>query len=469
MKNTHVFWFLLVTGFLLFKPAPGMILGSNSVIGFTLLVLVFSAVIFLLTNKSFITQHPISNITNEIKTDRIMLYFLLVCLSFVISTVTGLIVVPDKTGLGDFLELYRYPLYIILYLLAKRLSLTNIQQIAKPVFIMFIAIELFGVLQFLNIFNINETLGMLYTMSERHYHMIVYQQRIPGTLLNPNMYGSFLIIVIALLLGYLTYGKTNKKISTFVYIGIFLTLVSVILTTSRTAVITLGGVIVYWILLNIVTNRKKLKRTILQGIAVLAVYLLAAVILIPHINYLNYAATQLYNTYTAEEAPKENNEVPNEDPDADFDENATPDDSNSINSAKKSLESVSSFKNRYDYWQLNFEEFLESPIVGHGPMRGNFVSFADNTYLYILARYGIVGLLILAGFIFYTYFYTAKSIWKRQNQSTLFLATAVNLVIVGYIVMGMVSEVWYNLQSMAFLFILLGLLFNKNLNKQEDL
>lgn len=461
MKKTHVLWFLIVAGLLLFKPAPGIILGSQSIIGFTLLVLAFSAVIFLLLNKSFFTKHPIANITNELKTDRIMLYFLLVSLSFVISTVTGIIVVPHKTGLGDFLEFYRYPLYIILYLFAKRIKLDSLQQVVKPIFIMFIIIELFGVLQFLNLFNINETLGMLYTMSERHYQMIVHQHRIPGTFLNPNMYGSFLIIVISLLLGYLTYGKLSKKTVIFLYIGIFLTLVSVILTTSRTAVITLGGIIIYWILLNLVTNRKKLKETIVNGLIVLAVYLLAAVILIPHISYLNYAATQLYDTYTAEEAEGQQGDLP-EDDDATTNKN-------SVNSAKKSLESVSSFKNRYDYWELNFQEFLKSPLVGHGPMRENFVSFADNTYLYVLARYGIVGLLILAGFIFFTYINTLKSIIGKKNKPTLFLATAINLIVVGYIVMGMVSEVWYNLQSMAFLFIVLGLLYNNHINKQEDL
>lgn len=455
-KKQQLFWFLIVIGFLLFKPAPGMILGSNSVIGFTLIVLLFSGVIFVLVNRSFM-KHPLQNIVSEFKTDRIMLYFLLVCLSSVISTLTGLLLVPEKAGLGDFLELYRYPLYIILYLLAKNISLQSIKQLIKPIFIMFVLIELLGILQFFNVLSINETLGMLYTMSERHYNMIVHQHRIPSTFLNPNMYGSFLIIIISLLLGYLTYGKHSKSGMLIIYFGIFLTLVSVILTTSRTAVITLGGVIVYWILLNLVTNRLKIKETLVNGLSILALYLLAAFILVPQIDYLNYAATQIYDSYSEnEQEPTESTDDPMNNKD-------------SINSAKKSLESVSSFKNRYDYWEINFQEFLESPIVGHGPMRGNFVSFADNTYLYVLARYGIVGLLLLGGFILFTFIKTLKLIWFKEDKSRLFLTTAINLIIVGYVVMGMVSEVWYNLQSMSFIFILLGLLFNKNVKKQGDL
>jgi O-antigen ligase len=434
--NTYI---LFIIGLLLFKPAPGYILGSFSVIGFSLLTLLIATLLLLIIDIRYIKAEPINYMKEITNINFVTIYIYLAILSFIVSTLYGMIVVPDKTNLFDFLELYRYAFYFVFFVIA--LKITQIEKYVKPLFFMFIIIEVFGIFQSLNILNINEHIGLLYTLSERHFNMIVHQRRIPSTFLNPNMYGSFLVIIMSLLLAFITFKTPSRKGLIGVYLLIILTVISIILTTSRTAVIVLGGIIVYWILFNLIFNRYNVKAILAKGVSVLLTFILTAVILIPNIAYLDYAANQIYNSYTSEN-------------DAD--------DKNADEKLQESLESVSSFKNRYDYWQMNYEEFLKSPIIGHGPMRQNFVSFADNTYLYILPRYGIIGLLIFLFFVGTNYI---KSINVMRNQTIdvnkRIVAQAVNLIITGYLVMGMVSEVWFNLQSMVFFFLLLGVIYNK--------
>lgn len=451
---TESVWFISIIALLLFKPSPGILLGQSSIIGFTLLILLFASLLLLGWNRFEMVKNPIQYMQRQRKDNYIFLYIILTAITFIISTVYGMISVPDKTKVTDFLELYRYVFYSVFFLLAKEVAAKSWGLLLKAFLAMVVIFELFGILQFLDLFYINDSIGKLYTMSERHFNMIIYQQRIPSTFLNPNMYGSFLIIVAAILVGLLTFVQTTRMLRIGIYTLLLLTFISVLLTTSRTAVISVGGIIGYWMILSLIINRHIWKKQFARGIIVLLMFLIVAASLVPQIAYLDYAANQIFSTFQQERPEKQPDDMSLDELVKDKDRNT----------ARESLESVSSFKNRYDYWKMNYEEFLESPVIGHGPMRSNFVSFADNTYLFILARYGLVGFVVFLSFIIYGFM---KSLLVLVNStassSKKTIALAINLVIVGYIVMGMVSEVWYNLQAMTFLFVLFGLLFNKKI------
>ncbi|WP_078378875.1 O-antigen ligase family protein [Sutcliffiella halmapala] len=447
-------WFIVIIAALIFKPSPGLLLGENSIIGFTLITIFLATLLLIGWSQFAIIKNPISYMQEQRKDNYIFLYIIITAISFIISTVYGMITVPDKTKVTDFLELYRYACYAVFFLLAKEVTAKTWGVLLKAFLVMVAAFEVFGILQFLDLFNVNDTIGQLYTISQRHYNMIIYQHRIPSTFLNPNMYGSFLIIVAAILVALLTYMKTTKWRRIGIYTLLLLTFISVLLTTSRTAVIAVGGIVVYWIILSIIVNRHIWKRQIANGLIVLLMFLVVAASLVPQIAYLDYAATQIFSTYQKDRSKDKPTDISKEEMEEQERHNA----------ARESLESVSSFKNRYDYWVMNYEEFLESPVIGHGPMRSNFVSFADNTYLYILARYGAVGMLVFLSFVLYGYFKTIMMLLKPAvSGPRKTLAIAINLILVGYLVMGMVSEVWYNLQAMTFLFVLFGLMLNKKL------
>lgn len=425
-------WFFITMIFLLLlKPAPGILFGGASVVLFTFSVMLISAVLFFISRYETSPIHTLVSITKQSVKDKVILFLFATIISFSISTIYGVIFVSDKTRISDFQELYRYVFYIVFYLTAVYIVPAHLARITKTIFGLFIGIELFGVMQFYNIFNINETIGNLYTISERHSYLITVQSRIPSTLLNPNMYGSFLIIVAALLLSFLIFNESRNN-NIIIYSGLLLTIFSVFITTSRTAIIVLAMMIVYWILLNLVFHRKNQKKTMKHGFFVLLLFLLIALVSFPQIEYLRNTIKQIYD---------------NTDP--------------SITNNKGSLDSVSSIQNRYEYWDQNMDQFKQSPLIGSGPMKHNFVSFADHSYLFILARYGLVGLAVFLLFGVYMFW---KSFKTYIGNSSLFqrqIGLAVNLIIIAFLIMGFVSEVWFNLQSMTFLFVLIGLMLNR--------
>ncbi|GAM12021.1 O-antigen ligase family protein [Mesobacillus selenatarsenatis] len=455
LTKKHKLIFLVLIALLMFKPAPGILFGSFSVKIIPIIILLISFVVLLIMTKDWFLKNPKNLYYLDKKPDYVTIFLSLGALSLIISTVYGIIALP-KAGLGDFIELYRYAFYISFYLIAREVRVPSIKQLIFPIFLFILAIEIFGILQFFNIFNINNHIGLLYTQSESLYKMIDHQHRVTSTFQNPNMYGSFLIIVVALVLSYMTIYKTNPIIG---YGFITLSLLSVFFTTSRTAVIITAGVIVYWLLLRLVLRKGTFIKSLSQGLIVLGIFAMLALVVIPKVPYLDYAADQIISGLSAN-APSEGGE----DSEGEDGDNANSEDDERL---KRSVESVSSFKNRYYYWNLNLEKFKESPIIGSGPMKEGFVRFADNSYLYTLARYGILGLLVLAGLYLYIYARTFYSIVKG-NKSKQFLGLAINLTIVGYAVMGMVAEVWYNLQSITILFIIIGLMFNKFISDEEE-
>jgi O-antigen ligase len=450
--NNNEIILITLTAFLLFKPAPGILFGEFTVKGFLLLVLLIS---FSLAAYFFFTKSIKFNSYKEILKDQTILFIILSSISLLISIIIGAIKEPENGTIMNVSEFYRYGLYISFYLIARYATVDMPNKLIKSGFIIFLIIELFGLFQAFNIFNINNHIGLLYTSSESLYFMLVNQQRVPSTLLNPNLYGSFLLIIISLLFGFLSFMKPSKK--TLLILLITLSFASVFLTTSRTAVITVAGLIVYWILLSLFVFRKSYKRLIIKGLSILLLFIVTAALMIPQIKYLDYAADQIISTIINSDTQKAEGETEKEI------QNFEQEESN--NKLKESVESVSSFKNRYYYWDLNYEKFLESPVFGSGPMKNGFVSFADNSYLYILARYGVFGLLIFLLFFGYLFYKTVKIMREGEDSFKGLLAMAINLVIVGYAVMGVVAESWFNIQSMTFLFILIGLLFNKKTKK----
>jgi voltage-gated potassium channel Kch len=436
---------------IVFKPSPGMIIGSWVGKGITLAIMGASTFmcLYILYLKRDISDY---------KKNPVVIFGLLTVLSLLVSVIYGSIFFSEYTSLTDFIEVYRYLLYFSFFIIAKETMNFSINDIVKTALVFIFIVELFGVMQFYNIIDINNHIGLLYTSSESLYNMILMQHRIGSTFLNPNLYGSFIVIVISLLLSLLTFKYPVKWY--FIYPLLLLTILSIFYTTSRTAVITIFGVIVYWIIITLITKADSFKGTLKNGLIVLALFILAAIILIPNINYLNYAKDQIVkNLDISLSFGDESN--PEEDPSDETQENEKEEKENRI---KKSVESVSSFKSRYHYWDLNMAQFKESPILGSGPMKDEFVRFADNAYIYTLARYGIVGLIILVGFYLYMYSRTAITVYRKNTSyAQKILSMTIHLTITGYFVMGIVAEIWFNIQSMTILFALFGLLYNKNI------
>ncbi|KUP04386.1 hypothetical protein Q75_15405 [Bacillus coahuilensis p1.1.43] len=452
IEKNHLFLLFFIV-LLIFKPSPGYLIGSwvgqGIILGIIFLTTCYS--IWLLSqNKK----------TLSYKKDPVTIFTGLTAFSIIISVIFGSIFFPVYTSLTDMIELYRIFLYFSFYVIAKETLNLEWTGIVKTGIIIIFIIEIFGVLQFYNIGNINYNIGLLYTTSDKLLMMITHQQRIGSTFLNPNIYGSFIVIAISFLLSLLAYNYRVKSI--ILYPLLLLTIVSVFFTTSRTAVITIFGLIVYWIIVSLLSRVDKLSSILRKSATVIGLFIIAAIILIPNINYLNYAYNQISTNLNIDLSFLQN--------DNQMDENDESDDRNFRDSITDSVESVSSYKSRQYYWDLNWNQFLAAPVFGSGPMKSEFVRFADNSYLYTLARYGVFGLIVVAGFYLYLYLSTAWSI-KKNVQSPIgskVMTMTLHLSVMGYFVMALVAEVWYNIQTIAILYIIVGLLRNKHLQQSKE-
>lgn len=430
---------------LLIAPNPGIVFGPSSTRTIDLLILGLG--ILLLFIFTYYDNRSIKSLTTTALKDKSIQFIILASLSVVISTLYGSMKFPEITSISDVYEIYRYVFYFVFYLLVL-LYLTDLSKFFKALFITVLAIELFGILQFFNLFNINNHFGLLYTQSEKLHMMIQNQHRITSTFGNPNVYGSFLIIVLCVVLSIFYFKKeSSTKFKAFLYATIILTFLSIYLTTSRTTVIVTFGLLIYIGLFQLLIRISSIKTILMKSFLLLSVFLLIGILLVPHIPYLNSAYQNVTKVITDLD-----------DNDSHVDGKGVP---NNNSKVKESLESVESFESRYDYWKHNIEKFKESPVLGVGPMK-NGLSFADNSYLYILARYGILGFLIylvFLGYIFIKSFMIALK--EKNNYNRAHLASSINYFIVAYAVIGIVAESWFNVVSMVIFFILLGLLIKQ--------
>ncbi|WP_346207859.1 O-antigen ligase family protein [Caldifermentibacillus hisashii] len=445
---------LLLIILLLVAPIPGILFGPLSIrlIDLSILFLGFLALFYFLYN----TRISFKSWATVLTKDKVLIFIALSSISVIISTIAGSFLFPKETSITDLYELYRYAFYLVFYFLAcyivKDIDQT-IDRFANVLFITIIIIQLFGIFQFFNIFNINNNFGLLYTQSEHFHNMIVTQHRISSTFANPNTYGSFLIIVLSVLLS-INYIK-KQTFNWLIFLTINMTLFSIIITTSRTTLITTFGLIIYAGIMQIIVRISPIKHIILKTLVVLLSFLLVVALLVPKIPYLSSAVDSVTNSlHASEPAPKDNSNNKT------CKEKKQPN-NNNINKVEESLKTVESYNLRQYYWNENLQYFYDSPIVGAGPMK-NGIAFADNAYIYILARYGIIGTLIYAGFFIYSYFKSfAISFKKEVNTRLLIIASTLNYIIVAYSVMGLTLESWFNIDSMILFFLLLGLLKNQ--------
>jgi O-Antigen ligase len=465
--STQLNLFLFIIALIIFKPSPGMILGGGIV---NLIVLGVEAVagivlIVILRNQA---SHPatIPYYIKDNSRDYVTIFILLTIVSLFISNAWGMIKSPQTSSLVDFIEGYRFVMYLIFYLAAKYVTLPggSIQKLYKPAFIMILTVEIIGIMQFFNIFNFNNHIGLLYILSERHYDMILKIHRIPSTFFNPNLYGTFLVLSAAVVIGYMSYrGKFTWKPSLL----LFTIFISVYFTTSRTAVLTIIGMLAYWIIIYTFFMAKFSIKRLVSSAIVLVVFILIGSLLVPQIRYLDYASKQFTSDHEDEEIPQEDTEDQEEDGSEGVKKKKNQ--NNIVRKTFKKLESISSFQKRFEFWEMNFEKFMDSPILGNGLMKNSFISFADNQYLYVLARYGIVGFIIYAVFYVSAFFKTLFMLRKEHSPEKKSLALAINLSIAGFAFAGLTSEALFNLQTMTLVFALFGLLYNRTLKNQNEI
>ena len=127
-----------------------------------------------------------------------------------------------------------------------------------------------------------------------------------------------------------------------------------------------------------------------------------------------------------------------------------------------------SLRTRLDVlWKDAIEQFLQSPVLGHGPARDIFTNvFTDSEYLQILKQYGLVGLVPYLCFFLVPLRMIYKGLksvdragpWLEQNCTATYWALCLSFVMtVIALVMNIGMGTYYDSSLVAFLWIWMGI------------
>ena len=323
----------------------------------------------------------------------------------------------------NYFDIYRVFKIYCYYLFIK--NQFNIKIFSKTIDIVFVLLVIFNIFHFFNIFNFNESVMPIYCGDDNN--QLIYfghysdgspgPKRMIGTLQNPN-HNALLFIF------FLIWYSPKKEWITKEKIFCFIALVMMVLCQSRT------GLIVFFVLLiaNYVIERIPLKKLLVQSaIAISTVLLIINADFIikgtewrgkdDHDKTMSYASKLMDNDI---------------------------------------IESQS-VKGRLEMWKIMYEGIKDKPVIGHSPDKKYFDNkHADNEYIAITYKYGIIGLIAYMLLYILPFFSSCKSQkHKKDNYSKNMI-----LAVILFSMTAIMNEPMYNTYDQL-LFITIMAIFYK--------
>jgi len=277
------------------------------------------------------------------KINRLLVFYLLILISFSISTIHGYVFLHVPFSFRDINELFRIfkPFLIIIaigYCNLQTLSsyLNSIFKIGAVLLIGLGFVEFFDILNFRSLF---------YTLYGFEHDNSA--NRIFLTAGNPNIAAALVLYyMIYLLQKVLLTGDRIVSISKILFL-----LLVLLMTSSRTAVV----VFVVVLLASLYFHRKRNK------FLSITIIFLCIVLAFPLLRYFDYLTLGFIS----------------------FSEGTN-----------------NSMLLRYQQWSEAIKLFYQSPILGWGPAKDLHTSIVDNEYFLLLRRYGIIGCALVINFLF---------------------------------------------------------------------
>lgn len=298
---------------------------------------------------------------------------------FWISLSFGLSIKPI-ISIRDLIEWIRIIPYILLLLIIKLSIQYNFIRVVSWFFTLNI---LFCIFQYISPDNF---ILQLYATQTKQFD-IIQKHRLIGFLDNPNIFSFYLII---------TYFFLYERIPLFLrYILFIIIFIMISITGSKTGLITFLMVGTLLLLIKNSGVKRFLYLLILSGIFYIAI--LYKDIWIGMLSWMSPYMSHGINMVLSNK-----------------------------------IEELHVITVRQQYWLEDMALFYASPIFGVGPGYGFMErSYSDNSYVYLLARYGIVGLLIYLFSLFVLYK------WARRDKSIFIYS-----VLISFILFGLTAEVF---------------------------
>lgn len=309
---------------------------------------------------------------------------------------------------SDWLEIYKNLKLLGILLIAANIKLENgmLKKIVHAALLAFFITSVFGFLQYFNAFNINSWLTVHYASTEKYG--IENMSRVVGSYGNPNVFAVALLIGIAFSFSEYLH---SFKVKYLLLMAVFF--VAVIMTVSRTAIISGALLILIMSALSIVKTKKKV-----------STFLMLSFIPITILVGLQFASDKFYFR---------------------------------LNSLSN-ISTDTSYQARLINWQAIFTtRTKDNLLTGTGPVSRFRITF-DNEWLMLLTLYGAIGTAIFI--ITFAVIYINLSKMKSNNVYYYNIALKGLLIVLAISMFTM--PVFQQLQLMPIVILLIGLILNRS-------
>lgn len=348
------------------------------------------------------------------KKDSLYNAFILSLIAFAIaiifSTLYGKYVLGVPVAGRDYFELLKIFKFFIVIVAFSRFNLKyhDIYKLLYVIVFSFLVSSIIGLLQYYSILGFEQITAPLY-FPQRLFDV---HNRMMGTFLNPNTYGTALTLGVVVTSVLVFYEKNVTRKVSLTFVILFFSFV-IALTQSRTAIIVLVLALILVIGLNIYNRRFSWKQIslILAGIGI-TVFLFIGLL------------------------------------------------SDEVISRISTLSNISedrSWQMRLFAWYLNLSIFYESIVFGWGPAKMIHTTIVDNEYILVLRRYGVVGFVIYL-FLYLIPLYRAFLFRVKKGISG-YMGQIILVSVIVILVGNLTNPLFHEIQFVDNWMILLGIFF----------
>lgn len=365
----------------------------------------------------------------------------------VVGVVSALL--TDVSIKAIIVQLRAYFLYYLVFYIVKRMEFTSemIRKMSYTTFFLAVIMSIQGIVE-----KISNKTALMPQEWQEWWLSPTNRIRVYGLLKGPNELSLYLLIAFIISLYLLK--QVHGKMRSLLYIGMTLMGTTILLTYSRGTLLTL----VVFLVIYLVINRKWRPFVKLGIVAIVSIGLFFGV---------NQAADQYYNHFLTSNDQEG------------YGKNEDSGSKRYKNAFSEETIGQSSSSGRLYYVKKAVEVFKHHPIIGTGfatfggaatlaysspiyedyGIETNF--YSDNQYILVLAETGILGTLAL---ILVSYFLLVAT-WKNRKK---YFGPLLSYLFVALIVGGAVYNILENDTFMMFYFILLGIVFQKQINKEPE-
>ncbi|MFA6808208.1 MAG: O-antigen ligase family protein [Eubacteriales bacterium] len=354
----------------------------------------------------------------------VCILFSFLLFSYVISNIYGVFFKAGSYTLRDVMELVTYFKYFLIITLAISVELgeEEFSFLSKAFLTAVFLLMLFGWGQHLNLFNMNTWFSPYFNQVHWELMIVGNPARVLGTFDNPNVFGTFTVITLAILVVRYYFSNSTGKFPILIFVLIGLVLKLEYLTISRTS---LFGIALAFTISSIwaLIYYKREKKVIIK---IVALFLLTLIL------FLTASSGFLNRVYEG----------------LDF-------------------STSTSFQGHVERWETAAGSIRDSLVFGWGTQKSTMTTMVDNEYALYTRRYGLIGLSVYLWFFLQPFVLAVRKISFRVKNSyaTIFdnnslLAAAFIVLLPSILVYNFLAGIFYNLQLMTILSVLIGLVYN---------